>query len=140
MGQHFLRVVYFQTAFVIVLVATMTGIPGHAASANQSSPFSQMNNTDRDLARSARQQALEKAKSGESFFWRNHRSDRSGTITPQKTYRTKDGTYCRRYAETVTAEFVTEIRMRTACRTKARKWRPWRALQAEKKPKAKAVN
>lgn len=84
----------------------------------------QMSNEDIALANQAFQRALEKSASGKSLTWRNPNTGRSGSITPQKTYRAQNNLYCRVFDETVVMMRNTESFRNTACRDRDGVWKP----------------
>ena len=74
-----------------------------------------MNADDIELADRSLQQALTVAISGTTFAWRNTANGNSGTVTPKRSFRTSEGSYCRSYVETVTIERTSELYENTAC-------------------------
>lgn len=84
----------------------------------------QMTNDDIALANQAFQQALEKSVSGKRLSWRNPSTGHAGSITPQKTYRARNGLYCRVFDETVTMTKNAESFRNTACRDRDGVWKP----------------
>ena len=78
---------------------------------------------DRARALDARQAALERNLSGRSLRWENRARGVAGTVTPIRTYRTRDGIYCREFLETVRREAADSRVQRTACRDQDGVWR-----------------
>lgn len=114
--------------FLIVCGLSMLGAcasPDAPRSATENKPApQQMTREDLALANQTFQKALEKSISGTSLTWRNPRNEHSGSITPQKTYRTRNGFYCRVFDETVTMTSNTKSFKNTACRDKDGVWKP----------------
>ena len=69
------------------------------------------------------QVALEQNRSGVPSEWRNPDSGASGTVTPQRTYQTATGQYCREFQQTVTIGAKTENAYGTACRQPDGSWK-----------------
>ena len=84
-----------------------------------------MNLTEEDirLANATVQNTLEHSLSDRTHLWRNGGSGNSGTITAKRTYRAKEGFYCRVYEETLTVGSRTERYVGTACRDKDGSWK-----------------
>lgn len=68
------------------------------------------------------QQALEKAKVGESTNWVNPSTQHRGTVTPTRTFTGSDGTPCRNFQQTATAGGRTAVAYDTACRNPQGQW------------------
>jgi surface antigen len=81
--------------------------------------------TDSDiaLAVTAMQATFEHASHGESRTWRNRETGHAGTVTPQRTYLSEAGSYCRDYQETLTVDGRSEMYSSTACRDAEGMWR-----------------
>jgi len=60
---------------------------------------SDLQSSDRSIAKKNLQQALEKSLSGNPVRWQNPESGASGSVTPLRTWKTAKGTYCRAYVE-----------------------------------------
>ncbi|MEW6718943.1 MAG: RT0821/Lpp0805 family surface protein [Thermodesulfobacteriota bacterium] len=69
------------------------------------------------------QYSLENSRSGETRAWRNPDSGNSGTITPQRTYKTEQGEYCREYQQTVLIGGEERQAYGTACRQPDGTWK-----------------
>lgn len=69
------------------------------------------------------QQSLETAKTGQTSNWSNPDSGNSGTITPTKTFRADNGSYCREYQQSITVGGKTEEAFGTACRQPDGSWK-----------------
>lgn len=65
---------------------------------------------------------LEKAETGQTVAWRNPDSGGSYQVTPQKTYTTGEGRYCREYTTAATVGGRTESVYGTACRQPDGTW------------------
>lgn len=61
--------------------------------------------TSRDHAQMAQttNKALETGKSGATYNWANSESGNKGSVTPQQSYKTQDGTTCRDFSSSVTS-------------------------------------
>lgn len=68
------------------------------------------------------QSTLEEAPSGQTQRWSNPDSGNRGTVTPQRTYETSAGQYCREFQQTVTVGGRTEEAYGTACRQPDGTW------------------
>jgi len=68
------------------------------------------------IARSGLQDALETRRSMDVAQWRNAASGTSGSIMPTRTFRIKNGFFCREYRETLLAAGTLIDRIGTACR------------------------
>jgi surface antigen len=79
--------------------------------------------SDVTLAASTMQASLEHASHGESRAWRNPETGHSGAVTPQRTYLSEAGFYCRDYQETLTVDGQTATYSGTACRDAGDTWR-----------------
>jgi len=77
---------------------------------------------DKQRVNATTQQSLESAKSGQTTTWQNPDTGHSGTVTPQKAYKRKDGEYCREYSQTVTIGGETHKAYGTACRRPDGTW------------------
>ena len=103
------------------LVATGIGTLLGAAIGNEIGKS--LDRADRLAMQRTTQQSLEKAKSGTTSTWKNPDSGNQGTITPKKTYRKADGSYCREFQQTVTIGGRTEEAYGTACRQPDGTWK-----------------
>jgi len=86
--------------------------------------YMRMTDADVELADATVQRALETQLSGISLDWRNPASGHSGTVTPQRTYRTANGVYCRSYREELTVGQRTANYSDRACRNGDGLWIP----------------
>ena len=77
---------------------------------------------DRRLASQAAHDALETAPSDRSVAWTNPDTGHSGTVTPQHTYQSADGRYCREYQTTITIDGQPREVHGTACRQPDGTW------------------
>ena len=71
----------------------------------------------------AAQSSLETAPVGRTTTWKNPDSGNQGTITPRKTFKRNDGTYCREFTQTITIGGRTEEAYGTACRQPDGTWK-----------------
>ena len=95
-----------------------------AVQASPPNPFDRLSDADRSLARATRTQALETSASGSAVEWRGSQPGTGGTIAVLATLRRADGTYCRRFRETVRAEAASDSFEAVFCRTAAGDWSP----------------
>lgn len=114
--------------FLAVLGVSMLGAcasPDMSRSTTGNKSMSpQMTSEDIALANRTFQRALEKSASGKRLSWQNSSTGHAGSITPQKTYRARNGLYCRVFDETVTMTKNTESFRNTACRDRDGVWKP----------------
>ena len=82
-----------------------------------------LDQADREQAYRAQQSSLETAKTGQTVAWTNPDSGHSGTYTPERTYQTAEGQYCREFQQTVTVGGKTESAYGTACRQPDGSWK-----------------
>jgi surface antigen len=82
-----------------------------------------LDRADRLAMQRTTQQSLETAKIGTTSTWKNPDSGNQGTITPRKTYKKPDGTYCREFQQTITVGGRTERAYGTACRQPDGSWK-----------------
>ncbi len=78
---------------------------------------------DKKLANQAANKALESAPSGTATAWKNPDSGHSGTVTPQRTYQTTSGQYCREYTQTINVGGQKQTSYGTACRQPDGQWK-----------------
>ncbi len=83
---------------------------------------SALNQTDRDKMFDTTQQSLEHKRIDQTTRWINSNSGHTGTITPQSTYKTEAGVYCRAFRQTVTIANRVEEAVGTACRRPDGSW------------------
>lgn len=77
-----------------------------------------------DKADQARtQQALENAKTNQSTSWRNPDTGNVYHVTPKKTYKKKNGQYCREYVTKATIAGKEETMYGKACRQPDGSWK-----------------
>ncbi len=69
------------------------------------------------------QDSLEHNRSQETGSWVNPDNNHSGTLTPTKTYRTAQNTYCREYLQTVVISGEESRAYGTACREPDGSWK-----------------
>ena len=86
--------------------------------------YTKMTPDDVRTANQVVQNALEGTLSGTVLSWKNPISGHSGSVTPIKTFRSKSGSYCREYDETLTIGNRTERYTDTACRGADGRWNP----------------
>ena len=81
-----------------------------------------LDKADRALHAEAGEQA-QSAQIGETIKWNNPKSGNSGTITPMREGRSRTGSYCREFQQTVTIGRKTEEAFGTACRQPDGSWK-----------------
>lgn len=81
-----------------------------------------MDEVDRMRMEETTQGALETNRDYTTSSWVNPNTGVSGTVTPQETYRTNSGQYCREYTQTVTIDGRREEAYGTACRQPDGSW------------------
>ena len=92
---------------------------------NRSAPlYTQMTETDVELADQTLQRTLEEKQSGIGLGWKNESSGNSGFVTPIRTYRTASGSYCREFSEVIVIGNTSESYTNTACRSEDGIWLP----------------
>lgn len=77
---------------------------------------------DRAAMEASAQQALEYNRTGEPEEWRNPDSGHYGSITPERTYKTAQGRYCREYQQRVYIGGEEHEAYGTACRQPDGSW------------------
>lgn len=83
----------------------------------------ELQSSDRTIADRELQTALESSVSGEPVYWNNPSSGASGSITPLKTWKTDEGTYCRSYRENIKFSSGKSMNRRgVACRSSDAVW------------------
>lgn len=90
----------------------------------QTPAYARMSEDDIALADKTVQQALEGEPSGAVLEWYNRGSGNSGSVTPVRTYKTTDGTYCREYREIMRVGHESETYDIIACRHASGQWQP----------------
>jgi len=78
---------------------------------------------DRRLMKRASHRALETSQAGSATPWRNPDSGHRGSITPTRTIKRADGTFCREYQEVIIIDGREERGFGTACRQPDGSWR-----------------
>jgi len=69
------------------------------------------------------QESLEYSRSDHTRSWRNPDTGHSGTFTPTRTYREREGRYCREYTQTVMIGGEEHTAYGTACRQPDGSWK-----------------
>jgi surface antigen len=87
-------------------------------------PFDRLTDADRSLARTTRARALETGPSGTALDWSGAEPETGGTIAVLATLRRSDGSYCRRFLETVRSNSASDSFEAVFCRTAAGEWSP----------------
>jgi len=111
---------------LLPVIALITGCAnmGSPVATTDEPLYMRMSDEDVHLADATVQQALESQQSGSSLYWRNSTTGHYGAITPQRTYRTADGTYCREYREQLTVGTRSATYTDQACRGSNGLWIP----------------
>ena len=78
---------------------------------------------DQRVREAALFQALERNVSGEAVAWRNPDSGRIGEVTPVRTFKNRDGRWCREYTAMEALGGGTETRRAIACRVPEGQWK-----------------
>jgi len=110
----------------LLLLALMSGCATTGSLPDTTIEPLYMRMTDEDvrLADSVVQRALESQRSGSTLYWRNPSTGHYGAITPERTYRTKGGTYCRAYREQLAVGENSATYTDRACRDSDGFWVP----------------
>jgi len=82
-----------------------------------------LDRADKIYLQKTQHQALEKSPMGTTSEWNNPDSGNSGTVTPRKTFKTAQGTYCREFQQTITVGGRSEEAYGTACRQPDGTWK-----------------
>ncbi len=82
-----------------------------------------LDRADRLAMQRTTQRTLESAPVGKTSTWENPDSGNYGSVTPRKTWRQDDGTYCREFTQTITVGGRTEEAYGTACRQPDGTWK-----------------
>ncbi|HYM31985.1 MAG TPA: RT0821/Lpp0805 family surface protein [Candidatus Cybelea sp.] len=82
-----------------------------------------LDEADRGYMNNTNAHALETSQTGTTSAWRNPDSGNAGTITPERTYQTAGGQYCREFQQTITVEGKTQKGYGTACRQPDGSWK-----------------
>ncbi len=77
---------------------------------------------DREIMTNTAQQTLENEPTGSTKSWKNPESGHSGTVTPTRTYKKKNGQPCREFSQTVADGKGSERKTGTACRQTDGTW------------------
>ena len=80
-----------------------------------------LDDRDRDIARQAEYDALERGRSGEPYRWRSRDDSRYGEVIPQSPYQ-RAGRDCRDYIHTVYIDGRPETMRASACRNPDGTW------------------
>ena len=84
--------------------------------------YDEMRDSDIVLAAQTMQHALETRRHGEPVRWINDETGNTGAVTPQRTFVTDRGVFCREYAEHLKIFGEEAVLENTACRTEAGQW------------------
>ena len=82
-----------------------------------------LDKADRLAMEQTMNQSLEISPVGKTTAWQNPDSGNSGTVTPKKTFKRKEGGYCREFLTTVTVGGRSEEAYGTACRQPDGSWK-----------------
>ncbi len=78
---------------------------------------------DRRYMAETAQKSLESSPNGKALVWQNPDNGHSGSLTPVKTFKTKNDVYCREFQQTVTIDGQSELASGTACRQGDGTWK-----------------
>jgi surface antigen len=106
----------------LVAAGLLVGCAG--VQAGPPNPFDRLTDADRSLARQTRTKALETSPSGTAVAWSGGQAGTGGTIAVLATLRRADGSYCRRFLETVRADTASDSFEAVFCRTAPGDWSP----------------
>lgn len=101
-------------------LATLTGAIVGSIAGKEISKY--LNEVDRKKHTKTKITALENAKIGKSETWQNLKSGNSGKVTTSGNFKKKDGTICRKFSETITANKKTKESIGIACKQKDGTW------------------
>ena len=82
-----------------------------------------LDRADRMYMQRTTHRSLESMPTGNTAAWNNPDSGNSGTVTPQRTFQTARGSYCREYQQTISVGGRTEEAYGTACRQPDGTWK-----------------
>ena len=111
-------------AWAAVVTAGLLLVGCAGVQAGPPNPFDRLNDADRSLAQQTRTKALETSPSGIAVAWTGSEAGTGGTIVLLATLRRADGSYCRRFQETVRAATASDSFEAVFCRTAAGAWSP----------------
>lgn len=78
---------------------------------------------DQKMAAQSAQRALETAPTGTPTSWHNPDTGNAGQVTPERTYQTASGQYCREYTQQATIAGKKQTTYGTACRQPDGSWK-----------------
>lgn len=109
------------------LLAVVLSFPAgfYAAELRQEAVLAEMatvREADQLAMATALTEALEKRLSGVAVDWHNPASGSRGAVTPVRTFRNADGSWCREYLEEATIEGALDKRRAIACRESDGQW------------------
>ena len=81
-----------------------------------------LDRADRLYMQEAAQQSLETTPSGRAEVWVNPDTGNSGAVTPTRTFKSRDGRYCREYRQTINVGGEQQQAYGTACRQTDGSW------------------
>ena len=91
-------------------------------SAGQLEIYADLDNGDTRAATELMQRTLENEQSWRVANWKNGDSGRGGSVTPVRTFRSENGTYCREFRESVASSKRVVAEIAVACRDPAEGW------------------
>lgn len=119
-------------------IVTAAFLAGCAGNSTPEPLYGDMTEGDVTLAASAAQDALEHTVNGETRTWRNPATGSEGAFTPQRTYLSKAGLYCRDYRERLVVSRRSATYLNTACRSPDGVWRWVSQASGGAEPRLKA--
>jgi len=102
------------------LIAVGLGVAVGGLIGNQIGRY--MDEQDRESARRAEYEAVDRYPDGQYSRWDNPDNDNYGYTVPQNTYRNSSGQYCREYQTTIVIDGRPETGYGTACRQRDGTW------------------
>ena len=110
----------FAAPLVIVLA---TGLIAGCAQQRTETVDTSLGSQDRTLINLTLQETLEKNQVGESANWANAPTKRRGSVTPLRTFKSKNGQDCRDYQQILSVEGRSYVTFDSACRQADGKWK-----------------
>lgn len=112
----------------VMVVLAMSGCQQQTRFIDEGPPlldlYDELSDSDRHLAESTMQNALETSADNASLEWRNPETGNGGRFTPTRTYQTDGGYFCRHFEEVLTAGGKTmTYEDNHACRADDGRWR-----------------
>jgi len=113
---------FLAVAFAAIALAGCQTVGSSIGRVFQPDLYAEMADADVTMAVDTMQAALETAPDGSGSSWSNPQTGNQGRITPQRTYQTDAGFFCRDYSESLTVGGRTAVYDRSACRLDDGAW------------------